>query len=193
MAQLKRTPRILLLAALAALAASALLASAASASVLPAKFSSSQFKLTTTGITIKRNGTEAKTCTPVGNKLEGFAESNQYVISNELGGSARFWCSNNTELTMAWLGEALYDTVANRYSLRIASHSGETLTSPFGQYLQEPGTTGGTWTNGSGSTPSKLTFSNETLGFTYPGGQKLTIEGTFTVTTLSGGLITLSH
>jgi hypothetical protein len=191
LAQSRNITKILFATALATLAISALLASAASATIVAAKFSGPAFtKLTTSGLTLKLNGAEPKTCTA--SALEGYVERNFYEVSNEVGGETRFGCPFPSELTMAWAGEAFYDTVANRYFLRIKSYN-VSLMSPYGAYMQEPGTTGGTWVNGSGSTPSTLTFSNETLGRTLSGSKKITEEGTFTITTSTGGLVTLSH
>jgi hypothetical protein len=189
---LGKSMKVALSVAVAAVMLGAVLASSAAAAIVPAKFSSPFFKFTTSGITLKLNGAEAKTCNPSPTTIEGFAEGNQYLMSNQQGGETRFACPNNTMLTMAWKGQAFYDSVSSRYSLRIGSYCCSSLMSPYGQYSQEPGTIGGTWVNGSGSTASTLTFSNEMLGWTLTG-KKITIDGTFKATNSLGGLLTLSH
>lgn len=191
MTYLKRS-KVLLAAAVAAMALSALVASSASASVVAAKYSTPEVMLTTSGITIKKNGAEAKTCTISGGALLGWAEGNASIYSNETGGESKFWCPSPAELRMIVNSRVSYDTVTGRYFMTLVKPCCSTLLSPYGQYLESPGTTGGTWVNGSGTTPSKVTFTNETLG-SLTGGGTITISGTFNVVTYSGGLVTLSH
>lgn len=189
---LTKSIRILLTAAVAAMAMSALVASSASASIVPAKFSNSSFKLTSTGITVKGNGIEPKTCTP-SSYIEGYAENSNFLASNPGFAETKFSCTGGTSFSMVLLGEAQYDTVANHYILHVNSFSSWSLNSPYGGYWQESESTA-TWLNGSGSTASTITFTEQTLGHTFfPAGKKISISGTFKATTLSGGLLTLSH
>lgn len=188
MTRLGRSIKTLLVAGLAAMALSALVASAASAEVIEGEFSSSTVKFTASSITVKRNGIEAKTCTPYG-PISGSASGELFSAWNQLG-AAKFTCSG-PELFMHFHGEATYDTVAGSYGLRIWAYRSESQFSPWGNYFQE-GTPSGTWVNGSGATPSKVTFVNQTIGYDSTG-KKITIDGTFTATTSTGALLTLTH
>lgn len=185
--------KALVVTAVAAMAMSALVASSASASIVAAKFSSSTFKLTTTGITVKRSGAEAKACTPSA-QTEGFWDGASFWIGNQPGGETKLSCPSATNLTMVLYGQPKYDTVTGEYFLKVADFGTYSLTSPWGSYKQVTGSgSTGTWVNGSGATPSTLTFNEAWIGSTVSGSQKITISGTFNVTTTSGGLITLSH
>ena len=179
--------------AVAALALSASIASSASASVVPAKFSTANFKMTTSSITLKRNGLEPKTCTLNGT-LVGAGESGSYFASNQADGSTRYFCSGGGQFTGVFMGSASYDTVTGRYYLTYNGYGGMSFFSPYGEsyYAETRGLSSGTWVNGSGSTPSKVTFTDQTVGYTTAG-KRLSMDAVFTVTTEAGGLITLSH
>lgn len=184
--------KVMGIAIVAALALSALVASAASASIVSAKFSSPLFKLTTTEVTIKKSGGEAKTCT-LPKAIEVFAEGSSFIGSNELQ-TVRFSCTGGTSLRMSFNGQAKYDTVAEKYYLNVADPNSQAFESPYGLYLQSTGGTNNwTWVNGSGSTSSTITLNEQWIGSTQTGSAKITMTGTFTVKTSSGGLITLSH
>src|SRR5215218_3187686 len=184
--------KLALTAALAVIAVSGLVASSASATVVNAKFSSPALKLTTTGITIKKNGTEAKICTPKAT-IEATAEGSGYFATNQWDGTTGYWCPSGTELESVFYGEAKFDNVANRYYLTLTSNTTHSLMSPYGSWWQETrGLSSSTWTNGSGTTPSTLTFANQTLGYTLSNA-RISIDGTFTVKSSTGGLVTLSH
>lgn len=173
----------------AAMALSGLSVSSASASIVTAKFSNSSWKLTTTGITVTRGGTESKSCT-LSKAIEGFGGSS-FIASNEWTGASRFTCTDLTSLVMRYVGQAWYDTVASRYYLRISSYN-EALQSPWGPSSYFQTTSDWTWVNGSGSVPSTMTLNELYIGSTT-GGQKITLSGTITAKTASGGLVTLSH
>lgn len=193
MSHFRKRTKVFLTAALAALALSVLVAASASAAIVPAKFSSSSLKLTTSGITVKKNGAEAKTCTPA-LTLEGYYDGWRAWIGNQQGGEAKFHCPNNvTYLTMAMLAEPKYDTVSGAYSLKFSGCCGSSMMSPYGSYM--PWSTGytGAWANGSESAASTLSFNETLIGSTVSGSHKITISGTFDVTTPGGGLVTLSH
>jgi hypothetical protein len=185
--------KVLLMTAVAAMALGAVGASSASASIVNAKFSTPSFKLTTTGFTVTRNGTESKTCTPAA--ISGFGEGNSFIASNEWTGGTRFTCTDKSSLVMALNGLAYYDTVAERYYLHVADHTGsQSLEGPWGPYFQEASNTDDwTWVNGSGSTSSSITLNEQWIGATLNPYKKITISGTFTVKSATGGLITLSH
>jgi len=174
---------------------SALVASSAGASIVPAKFSTPYFKMTTPapGITVKRNGIEPKTCTFV-RPAEGEAGTGSFTFYwawNGYGLVSHFNCGLGTELWLGIQGEGTYDTVANTYTLTVKYNSGSSQLSPVGSYYQNA-VAKGTWVNGSGATPSKLTFVNQQIGSLLSGGT-ISIDGTFNFTTSTGGLITLSH
>jgi len=185
-------------ALLAVAAMTALLASSASASLVAAKFSSASFRFVGSGtITLKRNGIEAKTCelkTPLigGN----FGPTSSFQVGNGTFGEAKFTCPTGgtpVYLEMFYWGEAQYDNVTGAYSLRVDNYSEHTLGSPYGQYSQiTTGQDRGSWTNGSGTTASTVTFNEALIGHDTAG-KSITFTGTMKVTTSTGGLVTLSH
>jgi hypothetical protein len=178
---------------IALMAMGALLASSASASIVSAKFSSPSFRFVGSGpITLKRNGIEPKTC-ELKSVLEGGNLSSQSDFSNGNGtfGEARFECAGTLE--MFWYGAAYYDTVTGAYSLRVSDFPSYDLNSPYGRYYQQSeGKNQGGWTNGSGTTASRVTFKEAMIGRDLAG-KAITLTGTLKVTTPSGGLVTLSH
>jgi hypothetical protein len=188
-----RNAPVLVVSVVAVGALGALLASSASAAIVAAKPSSSSIQLTTTGVTLKRAGAEAKSCnfkaTPFG-EFEG----NAALLENDVGGVTWLKCSEGNYLKMQWLVNVLYDTVANSYSMKILDQSFvETQPTPWGGWLKQvsEGKAKGTWTNGSGTTHSKVTFSEALIG--YVSGKPVTMTGTFTAKTAGGTLLTLSH
>jgi hypothetical protein len=190
----QRGTSVFLAAALAALVLSALVASSAAASTVPAKFSNSEFKLTGSGlITLKRNGTEAKSC-ELKLPIESWVEGNAFFGGNGTFGETRFSCtSGSTTLEMAYFGNATFDTVSGAYRFHVSDYSSHSWLSPYGSYFQQGGENdNGTWVNGSGTTPSTITFKEAPIG-ADTGGKTITFSGTLKATTLSGGLITLSH
>lgn len=177
-------------AAVAAMALSAIVASTASATIVAAKFSpSGQVKLTTTSITVKRNGTEAKVCTPSPNNISGAAENSSYFIANNGFGETKFSCPSGAYFSEYFSGQAKYDTVTEKYYWEMAKPY-TSLTSPWGSYFQVVFKVD--WVNGSGLTPSTLVFKNQTVGVTSAGAS-ISVEGTYNVTTTTGGLVTLTH
>ena len=186
---LNKRMRIVLTAAVAAMALSAVLASTAAAAIVPANFSSTSIKLTTSNLTVRANGAEPKLCSAA--TLSGTAENNNFYVGNSGGfAESKFTCGG-AQFTMVFLGEARYDTVAGKYIFHVNDFPSWSLWSPWGSYSQNVAADG-TWVNGSGSTASTATFSGQTVGYTT-GGKKVSIEGTFKATTSSGGLLTLSH
>jgi len=184
---MKRT-KILLAVAVATMALSAVGASSASATIYNANFSTTSFKLSTTGVTIKRNGAEAKTCTASINMSN--LGSGNFIGSNESSGRTLFLCDGGASgLYMRMVGRAKYDSVAEKYYLEIYSYN-ESMQSPWSWYFQY--SQKWTWVNGSGTTPSTVTLNEQLIGYTTTG-QPITMSGTFTAKTSTGGLVTLSH
>jgi hypothetical protein len=183
--------------ALAGLLAAAV-ASPASATPVAAKFSSSSLKLTTTGITLKRNGLEPKTCTMDKGAAYGGSESNTWAVYNTEylpWPTVQFTCgSQGFVMTMG--GEAFYDTVPGYYlQLRDMGMGYGGKYTPYGNYIQTfgEGKAVGKWINGSGLTPSTIKFENATVGvLESPASGTVTLSGTFTATTTSNTLLTLS-
>jgi hypothetical protein len=183
--------RTLAIAGAALVVLMAIVASPALASEVNAKFSASTLKLTSSGLTLKRNGTEAKSCnfksTPTGETAEGNTAA---WVFNEATGLTWVKCAEGKYLTMGLFVHAHFDTSTSRYFLTLVEQGG--LTSPWGEWFQSPqGKANGTWVNGSALTPSTLVFEESVIGNTTGG--NITLTGTINVTTSSGGLITLSH
>jgi len=176
------------LALMAVVTAVAAVASPASASEIPAKFSASTIKLTTTGMTVKRNGEDPRTCTPEGGSFSG--GTSEGIAS--VGGfyPVSFKCSGPSTLQMNFFAKVVWDTVASKYIFQTGGGAGASLISPWGSY-SPAASVKSTWVNGSGSTNSTLKFENTILG--NGTGGNVTLTGTFTATTSSGGLLTLSH
>jgi hypothetical protein len=191
----QRNIKGILAAAVAVLALSAAFASSASASIVAAKFSSSTMKLTTTGVTVKKNGLEPQSCTlSFGHPWLGFTGGSEFFGSNGTNEWTDFSCPSAKAFQFRIVGKASYDTVTWVYFLTISSYNISEFT-PWGNYLQNasPAATA-TWVNGAGATPSKVTFSNPTIGNLIECCSKaISVEGSFTATTEAGGLITLSH
>lgn len=186
----------LVASALALVALAAVLASPAMASEVKAKFSASTIKLTTAGITLKKNGGEATTCTLRGGSAAGpiGEENSLFIAGNDTWGTlGEFNCTGGKAMSMTLTGRARYDTVASRYFIRFLQTPSCLCISPWGGYSQKTeASTGFTWTNGSGSTQSTISFNEELLGTLNSGGT-LTISGSFTATTSGNSLLTLSH
>jgi hypothetical protein len=188
-----RRTKTFLVAAVAALALTALVASSASAAIVPAKFSSSNIKMTTTGITVKRSNLEPNSCTLNAPGYSAFALGNEFYGDNDgVGGTTVFSCPSGKAFSFFFNGKATYDTVTAKYTITLFKNTELSLWSPWGNYKQSSEATAA-WVNGSGATASTVTFNNPTLGLTSEGGKPISIEGTFKATTSTGGLLTLSH
>jgi hypothetical protein len=180
------------IAAVAAMALTAVTAGSASASVVNAKFSTaSEFYIKApTGVTIKKNGGSAKSCTMANMRV---ASSGSAFIGGSLGGTT-FTCSGSSPLVIQFKGEAKYDTVTGRYWLQVSDGPSFTQSSPWGEYWQNSSELDQwTWVNGSGATSSTITLNEVRVGYLASTGENITISGSLTATTLSGGLITLTH
>jgi hypothetical protein len=144
--------------------------------------------------TVKLNGGSAKTCTPspAGGAWTG-STNTAYGPSTVMLSPSPFFdayvyatCTGPTQLSLVVHGNATNDSGTYRVTLQQAA--AQSQGSPYGLYLQN-GQPVGTYVNGSGGTPSTVTFTNQTLGTTAAG--TITITGTLQVTTGTGGLMSL--
>lgn len=195
MITLKKKLRVLAVTVGAIGALAAVSAAPAMASEVLAKPSTSSIMLTAKNITVKKNGAEAKNCevaekTVYGNAHEGYAEIKSFTGNLQ----SYMTCAGGTKFSMDfYLSSLYYDTATSQYKLRSESALFGAYQSPFGQYEGQVGKPTGVWTNGSGATNSTLTFPETLVGYLQSGGAKISFSGTFTVSTFTGGLITLSH
>ena len=185
-------------AAIAALGATA--ASPASAGWVKAKFSGGpSVKATTTGVTLKRDGIEPKTCTLFsgatigsisGSEVLGLANATVPGWGEPI---TRFECGGSNKLDLyTSIVQAEYETVSGQYRLYFWPW-------PFEESLQAPWSNkyrGAFWyatfTNGSGATPSSFTASEAVIGKEPTSGKKITMSGTFNLTDNKGGLVTVT-
>lgn len=182
------------LLAAACLALAAFGASSAMAEEKPAKFSASSIKLSTSGVTVEKSGGDPKVCTmktygPASGKTVGSAI---FAYNWWNGFTTRLDCPSSTELTLSFYGaQALYDTGSGKYKVRFNAGTNVPFYTPWGEYIPDS-YADGVWNNGSGATPSTLSLDHEPIGELVGGGAKITLTGTFTATTSTGGLLTLS-
>jgi len=129
-------------------------------------------------LTLYSNGIEPKTCTANSTSYEfgpGWAWFREYLPLN---------CTGAGPLQMFFLA-----TTPSTSSVELLSSSAQ-YQSPFGAYVGE--TMVVPFTNGSGTTASKITFNKTKLGVVVSSCCKtLTLSGSLKVTTSSGGLLTL--
>jgi len=185
---------LLVLGAAALLAAVG--AAPASASIVNAKFSAGTIKLTTSGVTAKKNGTEAKSCTLSNGATTGTTSGSLTEFSNggSLGPATVFLCPSPARLEWdtVYSVEAKYDTVTEKYFLEFWPNFTPVFQDPWGTGYHSSEIYKVPFTNGSGLTPSQLTASEAKLGRSLDN-KTITMTGTFNVTTKEGGLLTLSH
>ena len=165
--------------------------SPAAAEEANATFSGSSIKLTTSGITVKKNGSEAKSCTLFGGSAQGPISASYAWPSNSNFSYTLLSCTGGTALEFWMQLVPKYDTTTGQYTLRLGP-AGVSSRSPYGA-MTETATGKGTWTNGSGATNSTVTFNEAQVGLLNSTGASITISGTFTATTSTGTLLTLSH
>jgi hypothetical protein len=185
----RRAAKGMIVTALAALAVLALGAGSASASVAKWTPEGSTQWSASSGFTLKQeNGTKAS-CLIASTELSTWAgsafESNAWLHPGSES-YARCNGSSTTNFTIIMAGSASLDTGTYHFTL---SPIESNQSSPWGTYREFGGKAVGTYTNGSGSTASTLTFNEQKIG-TFAGGW-LYLTGTFKVTTGSGGLMTL--
>jgi hypothetical protein len=128
-------------------------------------------KSTWTGtLTLKKNGGSAVNCTikHSGDSSNGEGPAEFDILINWLFGSAS--CSNGKTFSWVPWGEARYNTITHAFSLQLENISeGFVEESPWGgQWGMYPiaGESTMAYTNGSGATPSKVTFNETRLGIT---------------------------
>jgi hypothetical protein len=141
-------------------------------------------KATTTGLTLKQNGTNPKTCTR-STAIPGWEEG----TFGEMGsfGEVFFSCGGGLTLTMDFASITPgYETATSRFYLQLPN-APIYVPSPYGYYL--PKANRPTWVNGSGITNSVLKFEETVIGLGEIG--NITATGTLEFTTSSGGLLTL--
>jgi hypothetical protein len=148
-------------------------------------------------LTVYKNGTEARTCTiapETAASESSHFEGTLFEVTGPFVEYIRLTCTNGKYLEMIFQGNG-EAAAGGGYQVSFYGYtSGYTLASPWtvGPWLQ--GVEGSTpvlkYINGSGATPSKLRFTSTHLGYIY-GGYKLTATGDLTVTTSTGGLLTL--
>jgi len=188
--------KIVLVAAIAAMALTAMTAASASASIVNAKFSTaSEFYIKApTGVTVKKNGGSAKSCTMANIRTASNGGAAEFVGYNGPFQEVNVVCSGSPSLVMRFYGLAKYDTVTGRYWLQVEDGPSTALSSPWGEYWQiSSGLDQWNWVNGSGTTQSTITLNEVRVGYTTSTHEYITISGNLTVTTLTGGLITLTH
>lgn len=169
-------------------------ASSAMAEEVSAKFSAETIKVTTPGITVTARdalgATESKNCTLKGGTSQGTASGGGAYFGNSTFNTV-FNCDGGTTLEVWTMFAAKFDTSTSSYSLVLQRWEGG-LKSPFGTYLQWAGSKSkSAWVNGSGATNSTFTANQEYIGSTAS--KEILLTGTFTATTSTGGLLTLSH
>ncbi len=200
--KLRKKLRVLAIAVGAIGVVAALGASPAMAESVATKFNASTAKLSGTGLTVKKNGGEAKTCdlkATSGTASETNGTLTVYSLPVWYTLPTRLECTGGTQLHISMIATGKYDTVTGAYSLR--SEYGGTeggYLSPYGSYVggygQPSRETVAGWTNGSGSTSSTINFNETYLGaLESDHSAKITLTGTITATTSTGGLLTLSH
>lgn len=173
----------------------ALGASSASAAEVEAKYSAGTIKLSG-NVTLKKNGAEATGCEL--KEAKGSTSGGAAFIYNNFLFETEFTCPGKPKFTMKLAPTAAYyNSVTGAYSFKIETPAGESNEgkSPWGNYYYSfYGSPVGAWTNGSGATQSTITFNEANFGaLTSFGLAKITVSGTLTATTSTGGLLTLSH
>jgi hypothetical protein len=185
----------LMLGLVAALAA--VVASPAMATKVNTKFNATTIKLSGTGLTTKLNGAEPKTCELA--SITGTASaSGSFTDYKEAWPSFQtvLPCAGGTKLWLTLLGSSYYDTTTGNYTVSLNYGPGALYYSPYGEYYA--GYSGkeitATWVNGTALTPSTIVFNESYLGKLKPAlSANVTLNGTMTATTSTGGLLTLSH
>ncbi|HET9153678.1 MAG TPA: hypothetical protein VFN85_06155 [Solirubrobacterales bacterium] len=183
-----------MLTALASLAVGVVGASAASANVTWAQ-GNTTMKLAATSVSVKLQGGSSVTCTNAtasGEAQNGETTSGYVANDIEGSGSFSFSCPNSTRLGFhAYVEPSSVISENHEYRLAMYDSFIGKYKSPFGEYNQD-GEATGVYVDGSGTTPSTLTFKEAVIGHlrTFPNTAVL-LTATFKATTGSGGLLTL--
>jgi len=201
--KLRRKLRVLAITVGAVAALTAIAASPAMAEKVATKFNASTATLSGTNLTVKKNGGEAKTCelkSTAGKANEGSGTLEVWTVPLSFSLDTRLQCTGGTTLAISlFAAKGQYDTVTGAYSLKVtwAGNARGYLTpyasaSYWGGYLNKE--VAPSWINGSGATASKIVFNETYLGKLEPAlTADITLSGTITATTSTGGLLTLSH
>jgi hypothetical protein len=174
--------------------------SSAMAEEVGTKFSAGTIQLSASGLTLKKNGGEAKTCTlsavnGIAYQSEGVAEiyNNSFTLLTELN------CTGGTLLELPFYATVgRYNTITGKYSVQLTRVGSGVYSSPYGSYnfaFNVPsGWVAAGWTNGSGTTASTINFNETVIGVLHSNtSTKLTLSGSVKATTGTGGLLTMSH
>jgi hypothetical protein len=176
------------LGALVAVAA-AILALGASSAMAAVHWSDTAHGVKVAGSLTATKGGVNKTCTPIASSQKSeFLGSIAYIHSG-ISAYLRFDCGSSTHLDV-WFTVSPTSTT----SVQVGEYTGVPQDSPWGSYKQawvtgQPMTAD--FANGSGATPSKMTFSKDELGFMVDESGAITLTGSLNVTTSTGGLLTL--
>jgi hypothetical protein len=164
-------------------------------------------KWSASSISLKKNGGSATTCNwgnITGSGLYGAKNGPSFPhykggVSNNLyaGNYTQVSCPGTSSFSLCSCIGYAKSTGEGVYSLRLYQQwfSVSSFGSPYGTWTQlglgESEASRGTFTNGSGETPSTLTFNEVEIGKTFPLEEPITLSATFNVTTATGGLLTL--
>ena len=196
MSKYKRRFGALITVCVAVASIGALAASSASAAWVEAEFKGGPgVKISASGVTAKRNGAEAKACVLQNEKPAPGTASGSLL---EYGNTSTYWslltrfsCGGSAVLEhYTQVVEAQYETVSKQYRLEFYPEQFLPIGTPWSTSYW-PGYYSVPFTNGSGSTPSKFTFADTVIGQEGASGKKISLSGTFTITSSTGGLVTL--
>jgi len=183
-----RAPRTLL-TVIVACALTELSAGSALASGVPAKWVTAGEAKMSGSMTLKLNGSNAKSCTEAlsaGSAFNGGSQGGLTLTSSGFGeGVVRFECTGATDL---WFFTDAIATYNSGYFLTTESQS-IGWDSPYGKWTQKKVPM--PFTNAAGETPSHVTFSETALG--ESGGGTITATGTLNITGKNGSALTLAH
>lgn len=139
-------------------------------------------------LTVLKNGGSGKTCT-IGESQGGSVGSSSYWARMSNWVSLIASCEGGGTFTFGAMGAATGSPGA--FQLNLLTNA-ETQQSTFGPWEQSTSATV-PFTNATESTPSQITFSNTKLGVLIASPHEpISVSGTLNVTTLSGGVLTLS-
>jgi hypothetical protein len=184
-----------MVAALASLAIGALGASAAQANVTWAQGTTSM-NWTATSVSVKLQGGSAVSCSTSSASGEAHNEEITWgIVTNDIegDGSFKFNCPTKERVFgfHAYIEPWAVIAENHEYKMGLWDSLLGTYRSPFGEYIQN-GEATGVYVDGSGTTPSTLTFKEAVIGHlrTFPNTAVL-LTATFKVTTGSNSLLTL--
>ena len=174
------------------LALAAVVASFMAVSVAPA-MASPHWSDTAHGIklagslTVSSPGFSNETCTAPASQASIMSAESALVYS-EGGPYLTFTCGASKKLQVVTTLKTQSTTAVQLYGTNSSFQ-----TSPFGYYHQWGSSSPavGDFTNGSGGTSSTLKFASDEIGYVEAGKGALRVSGTLTVTTSTGGLLTI--